>query len=127
MPWSVVKTAAFNAWFAELPTNEQKRVIALEILLSQEGPGLGRPVVGKIEASRHPNMKELRRGSNRILFAFDPQRTAVLLVGGNKRGQWRSWYPTAVSAADRLFDHHLRSLGERDPVRHRRTSRRTQR
>ena len=108
--WAIETTAEFDAWFADLPTREQKRVIAAEILLAQEGPSLGRPYVDTIKGSRHPNMKELRRGTIRILFAFDPERTAVLLVGGDKRGKWRKWYELAVEEADRLFDQHLAKL-----------------
>lgn len=54
-------------------------------------------------------MKELRVGTIRILFAFDPERTAVLLIGGNKRDQWKRWYRKAIPAADDLFDQHLQS------------------
>lgn len=49
----------------------------------------------------------LRRRSFRILFAFDPERVAVLLIGGNKAGQWNRWYKQAIKLADRLFDEHL--------------------
>lgn len=58
-------------------------------------------------------MKELRASSDgalRVLFAFDPRRTAILLLGGNKSGQWDEWYRTAVPIADELFDEHLAEL-----------------
>ncbi|WP_238692260.1 type II toxin-antitoxin system RelE/ParE family toxin [Rothia koreensis] len=70
-------------------------------------------------ASRHHNMKELRPGSSgrselRILFAFDPQRSAILLIAGNKAGNWIRWYKKNIPLADDLFDDHLRRLrGER--------------
>jgi hypothetical protein len=58
-------------------------------------------------------MKELRvvrGGALRILFAFDPRRAAILLLGGDKTGQWNEWYRTAVPEADRLYDEHLNGL-----------------
>ncbi len=53
-------------------------------------------------------MKELRVGTCRILFAFDPTRNAILLVAGDKRGQWRTWYPAAIALADQRFDDWLK-------------------
>jgi hypothetical protein len=57
-------------------------------------------------------MKELRpRGGHlRILFAFDPRRAAILLLGGDKTGEWSSWYEQAIPQADELYDEHLREL-----------------
>lgn len=81
-------------------------------MLEEKGPGLGRPWIDTLEGSRHPNMKELRpRGGNlRILFVFDPRRTAILLLGGDKSGEWTSWYERAIPEADRLYDEHLSEL-----------------
>lgn len=62
----------------------------------------------RVNRSRHSTMKELRRRSFRILFASDPERVAVLLIGGNQAGQWNRWYKHAIKSADRLFDEHLR-------------------
>ncbi len=57
-------------------------------------------------------MKELRtRGQHiRMLFAFDPRRTAILLIGGNKQGMWDRWYLEMVPIADDLFDQNLKEL-----------------
>lgn len=74
---------------------------------------LGRPRVDLIKGSRHKNMKELRissGGALRILFAFDPRRTAILLLGGDKSGQWNEWYRVAVPLADDLYDEYLAEL-----------------
>jgi hypothetical protein len=61
-------------------------------------------------------MKELRvqfRGDPwRIVFAFDPKRLAVLLVGGNKRGK-RRWYQTQIAIADERIRRHLKRLKEK--------------
>lgn len=44
----------------------------------------------------------------RILFAFDPDRKTILLIGGDKRDQWKRWYTEMIPLADDLFDEHLR-------------------
>jgi hypothetical protein len=108
--WKIESSAEFDKWAARLPEVEQDRLDALTEILQEQGPSLGRPLVDTVRGSKHPNMKELRRGTIRVLFAFDPKRTAVLLVGGDKRGQWQAWYRSAIRRADRLFDRHLRSL-----------------
>jgi len=97
----------------------QKRVIAAATVLSQDGPQLGRPLVDSIAGSRHNNMKELRTSSNminavRILFAFDPERRAILLIAGNKAGNWKRWYRDNIPRADDLFDAHLERLKSED-------------
>lgn len=63
-------------------------------------------------------MKELRPGSSgkseiRILFAFDPIRQAILLVAGDKSGQWQRWYRKNIPIADDLYDRHLEQLRRR--------------
>lgn len=67
-----------------------------------------------VSGSRHPNMKELRPpGSNvRILFAFDPRRMGILLIGGDKTGRWREFYEETIPEAGRLYDEHLKELRE---------------
>lgn len=87
---------------------------AIEVL-REVGPRLGRPLVDTVKASRHKNMKELRPGSSggselRILFAFDPERSAILLIAGDKAGNWTRWYKRSIPVADDLFDGHLRGL-----------------
>ena len=80
--------------------------------LELHGPTLGRPFVDSIQASRHRNLKELRprRGNLRVLFAFDPRRMAILLLGGDKTGEWSEWYQRMVPLADDLYDEHLEAL-----------------
>ena len=79
----------------------------------------GRPLVDTVKASRHKNMKELRPGSKgrselRILFAFDFERNAVLLIAGDKSCNWKKWYEVNIPVADSRFDEHARTLkGER--------------
>ena len=72
-------------------------------------------MVGEIGSSRHSNMKELRTskgGALRVLFTFDPRRHAILLLGGNKTGQWDEWYRWAVPQTDDLCDTYLKELSE---------------
>lgn len=101
-------------WLTELDQSSYEQVIAALELLQDRGPQLGRPLVDTVKASRHKNMKELRPGSSgrselRVLFAFDPDRRAILLVAGNKAGQWSKWYKVNIPIADDRFDDHLNS------------------
>jgi hypothetical protein len=82
------------------------------LVLERNGPGEGRPLVDSIAASRIANMKELRppssgRSEIRILLVFDPWRAAILLVAGDKSGQWDKWYRTAIPRAERLYGDYL--------------------
>ncbi len=103
--WDVLYTDEFGVWFQTLSEDQQDAVFARVELLVSEGPALGRPTVDTIVGSRHPNMKELRvskGGAIRVLFAFDPKRQAVLLVGGDKSGRWKAWYTQAIPLSGRL-------------------------
>jgi hypothetical protein len=79
------------------------------------GPALGRPAVDTVKGSRHKNMKELRAfgGTIRALFAFDPRRRATVLIGGDKRDDWKGWYERNIPVADGLFDRHLVEIGRK--------------
>jgi len=110
--WKVEYTDQFEDWWFTLSEQEQEAVTAAVEALEERGPALSRPFVDVIQASRHANMKELRpRGGHiRVMFAFDPRRTAILLIGGDKTGQWESWYEEMIPIADRLYDEHLRAI-----------------
>lgn len=108
--WNIEFTDEFGQWWDTLDIVEQKRVTTLIVMLQREGPKARRPVVGSITTSRHPNMKELRESTTRILFAFDPRRTAILLIGGDKSGSWNKWYDRFIPIADDLYDHYLSEL-----------------
>lgn len=113
MPWEVEFTDQFEEWWESLTEEQQEVLDARVSLLAEGGPALGRPTVDHVQSSRHANMKELRASSDgalRVLFAFDPRRTALLLIGGNKSGQWDEWYRAAVPIADDLFGEHLAEL-----------------
>jgi len=85
--------------------------------LLEEGPSLGRPLVDRIRGSRLHNLKELRPGSSgtteiRILFIFDPDRNVVLLVAGDKAGQWTTWYRDAIPLAEARYAIYLKEKEE---------------
>lgn len=115
MEWEVEYTDEFERWWNALNMEEQEEIEAKVELLEEFGPTLPRPHSDVIVTSKHSNMKELRaqvhRSQIRVLYAFDPRRTALLLIGGDKTGNPR-WYEQFVPIADRLFDEHLRELEE---------------
>jgi len=113
MAWDVEYSDVFAEWWESLSEEQQEDVAVKVKLLEKAGPALGRPHADTLaKQSRHPNMKELRvvhRGdAYRVLFAFDPRRVAILLLGGRKPDQ--KWYKTVIPAADKLFDGHLAQL-----------------
>ena len=112
MAWDVEFTAEFAAWWDGLTPAEQETVGSAVEVLQAGGPGLGRPWVDTLKGSRHSNMKELRpqRTTMRVLFAFDPRRTAILLIGGNKRNRWADWYVEMIPVADQLYDEYLAEI-----------------
>jgi hypothetical protein len=116
--WKVIETPEFGEWYGSLDDDAKEDILAKVEVLKAIGPGLGRPQVDTVKGSRHPNLKELRVQSNgrpfRILFAFDPKRQAVLLVGGNKEGDKR-FYDRLIPQADDLFDEYLASLKKEKP------------
>jgi hypothetical protein len=111
--WEVEFTDEFERWWNSLDEHEQESVAASVELLQSLGPSLGRPRVDTVKNSAHANMKELRtqhRGRPiRTFFAFDPRRTAILLIGGDKTGD-RRFYTKMIPLADELYDEHLREL-----------------
>ena len=107
--WEVVLAEEVEAWLLDLDDVSYDRVAAAIDELEDDGPGLGRPLVDRIHGSTLHNLKELRPGSAggselRILFVFDPQRRAVLLVVGDRSGQWSSWYEEAIPLAEARYD-----------------------
>jgi hypothetical protein len=112
--WEIEFTAEAERWYKALNAEDTNRITAAINRLQRAGPTLGRPSVGSIRGSRHHNMKELRSsgGNLRALFVFDPRRRAVVLVGGDKTGDWKGWYERNIPSADRLYDQHLRGIGK---------------
>ena len=113
MSWEVEYTDEFEEWWLSLTEEEQISVDATVQLLEERGPQLPFPHSSGINGSKHSHMRELRTQHEgrpyRMLFAFDPIRTAILLFGGDKTGN-NQWYVKNVPVADRLYDEHLNQL-----------------
>lgn len=123
--WTV-DVRLISEWLNTLDDESANMVRASIHYLEHAGPMAKRPLVGTIRGSRFPNMKELRppstgRSELRILFAFDPQRRAILLIAGDKANSnnvrkaftWHRWYRHAIPKADQLFANHLNKSEER--------------
>ena len=115
MSWGVIFHEEFDPESQELEEALQDELLAHAKLLQSYGPNLGRPTVDTLKGSKHPNMKELRfswaRQVWRVAFAFDPNRSAILLVGGDKGGvDQKRYYKRLIATADRRFDEHIASL-----------------
>lgn len=115
MGWKIVFCAEFVPEFAAMSEVVQDELLAQLIVLKQFGPALGRPHVDTLKGSRYANMKELRfktaDGVWRVAFAFDPERTAVILVGGNKSGIGERWfYKRLIAKADMRLDRYIALL-----------------
>ena|ERR1035438_145679 len=113
MAWEVEFTDEFRAWWNMLTEGQQDDLAHSVRYLMEFGPALRFPHTSKVTSSRYPQMRELRTQSAgrplRTLYAFNPLRTAVLLIGGDKTGDDR-WYDKFVPVADRLFEEHLSEL-----------------
>ena len=113
MPWEVEYTDQFDVWWQELSERDQDAVTARVELLMEYGPNLPYPYSSDIRGARHGVMRELRAQSAgrplRVLYAFDPRRTSILLIGGDKTGNDR-FYEEYMPRADNLYDEHLREL-----------------
>jgi hypothetical protein len=106
--WEVYQTGEVAAWIGDLRRSDPQaaeKVEAAVDVLAESGPTLGRPLVDTLTGSKLANLKELRpRQTNiRVLFVFDPWRSAILLVAGDKSGQWHRWYEGAIPQAEQRF------------------------
>jgi hypothetical protein len=123
--WDIYLTSEVGAWLGNLQTLDPKTADLVDdaiYALSRSGPALGRPLVDTISGSTIKNLKELRPGSSgtseiRILFVFDPWRSAILLVAGDKAGRWSRWYAEAIPRAERLYETYLKERAEEEAER----------
>ncbi len=113
MAWDVEYTDEFGQWWQELTENQQDAVTSRVELLMELGPNLPHPYSSDIRGSRYGAMRELRTQSRgrplRVFYAFDPRRSAILLIGGDKTGNDR-FYEEFVPVADNLYEEHLEQL-----------------
>jgi len=115
MAYEVEFTEEFEQWWNSLNADEQESVDFSVRLLEEQGIHLKRPHADSVNrGSRFPNMRELRCQHEgrpyRILFAFDPRRTAILLIGGDKTGK-PNWYDEFIPLADKIYARHLEEIG----------------
>lgn len=115
MAWDIEYTDEFEKWWEDLTEGAQIDVDTVVGLLQECGPNLPFPYSSGVSGSRHSHMRELRIQHQgrpiRVLYAFDPHRTAILLLGGDKTGNNR-WYKVNVPIADRLYDEYMEELEE---------------
>lgn len=111
MYWKTEYLEHFEEWFFNLSDDKRESIAALIHLLEEFGPNLGRPYSDTLKGSKFKNMKELRRQHKgdpyRIIYCFDPKRRAVLILGGNKKGNNR-WYKKHIPIADKLYEEYLK-------------------
>ena len=111
MAWQVKVTEEYASWFTALVKDDlasATQVAQAVAALREEGPALGRPLVDRIKGSKIHHLKELRPGSAgrteiRVIFAFDPTRSVLLLIGGDKAGNWQRWYRENIPRAEQLY------------------------
>lgn len=115
--WDVEYTDEFECWWNKLTESEQIDVAATVNLLEHAGPKLKFPFSSGIQGSKYSHLRELRIQHAgmpyRVLYAFDPVRCAILLVGGNKTGDKR-WYEKNIPKAEKLYQEHLLMLKEEE-------------
>jgi hypothetical protein len=113
MAWNVEFTNEFEHWWTELDEPTQDAIDRAVHLLEARGPTLAFPHSSDVRGSRHGNMRELRVQAvgdpHRVFYAFDPRRTAILLIGASKVGD-EQFYERMIPIADRLYDEHLKEL-----------------
>jgi hypothetical protein len=123
MSWEILLHEEVDKWLIGLAKADPEtadEVAAAIDKLAEDGPTLGRPLADRIKGSRHHHMKELRPRTSgaseiRMLFAFDPERQALILVAGDKQGAWDKWYTINIPIADQRFDEHLANKKESRP------------
>jgi hypothetical protein len=110
----IIVTHEFTTWYEALSLDEQLSVRHYVTMLSELGVSLPHPYSSGIMGSKFSSMRELRvqhaGRPYRVLYAFDPMRNAVLLMGGDKTGKGERWYAKAIHLADKLFEEYLRGI-----------------
>ena len=112
--WSISTTKRFDDWYLALDDTDRENTLAAILVLKEKGPMLSRPYADTVYGAKHTNMKELRIQSKgnpiRAFFAFDPNRTGIILCGGEKTGKDKRFYEEMIPVADRELTAHLDEL-----------------
>ncbi len=110
--WEIQRTDILAEWVKSLDEDAREAILKYLIILKEIGPKLGRPHVDTIKQSKYKNMKELRIQNKkrlfRIFFIFDTDQQAILLIGGDKRGE-KNFYEKMIPLADNLYDKYIKS------------------
>lgn len=118
MEWEIEFTDEFGSWWDALTADEQDSIRDIVALLRERGPNLSRPYADSVYGSSY-NLKELRiqhaGRPYRVLFAFDPRRVGLLLIGGDKTGNDR-WYEEFIPKAEKIYKQHLREISKQKGV-----------
>jgi hypothetical protein len=114
-PRTATSVPQFERWYKALRQEQADAITARVNLVERVGSSLGRPTVDRIHGATDHKLKELRFRTMRVLFAFDSGRQPVMLVGGDKQGNWDRWYPGAIDRATRALRDHERSKGRGEP------------
>jgi hypothetical protein len=112
--WEIYLVNEVRDWLDSLDPTTHTRIVQAIDTLAEAGPGLGRPLVDTIHGSAIANLKELRPGTVRILFVFDPWRSSILLVAGDKAGRWNDWYRDAIPLAEQRYEMYLKERAEEE-------------
>jgi hypothetical protein len=110
-------TDEFDRWYNSLPQEKADAITARINLVQRVGPTLGRPTVDRVHGATDHKLKELRFRTMRVLFAFAKDQRPVMLVGGDKQGDWNRWYPDAIRRATAGLQDYERSTGRRESSR----------
>jgi len=115
--WEIYLVDEVREWIERLDGAAHARVVQAIDALAEAGPGLGRPLVDTLTHSALKNLKELRPGTVRILFAFDPWRSSILLVAGDKRDQWNEWYAEAIPLAEKRYATYVKDRTDQEEAK----------
>ena len=117
MSWEIEYTDQFGDWWQTLTDEEKFKITAIIEILEERGTNLGQPYSSEIKGADFTHMRELKiqyKGKPyRVLYAFDPRRIAILLIGGNKGGD-NLWYKTFIPIADKLYREHLDEISKEE-------------
>ena len=112
--WDIYVVDEVRAWINALDPTTKDRVAKAIDVLADVGPGIGRPLVDKVRGAAIANLKELRPGTVRVLFVFDPWRSSILLVAGDKQDLWNEWYTEAIPLAEQRYGAYLKERAEEE-------------
>jgi len=113
MEWNIEMVDEYEKWLRDLDDGTQDSLLVSIRLLQEQGPSLARPYADTLKNSKLGNLKELRTQHKgkpyRTLYAFDPERSAILLLGGDKSSK-KNWYKKNIPVAESRYEEHLKTL-----------------